>query len=43
MRRETVRRPVRKTGSRRVREDAEQIAERPEVRKDIRRIWWPES
>ncbi|MEU3348208.1 hypothetical protein ABZ723_25035 [Streptomyces sp. NPDC006700] len=44
MRRVTVHKPLRKTDTRRVREEAdERPAARPEVRKDIARTWWPES
>ncbi|MEU7379297.1 MULTISPECIES: hypothetical protein [unclassified Streptomyces] len=44
MRRVTVHKPLRKTETRRVREEAdERPAGRPEVRKDIARTWWPES
>ncbi|AJE86528.1 MULTISPECIES: hypothetical protein [Streptomyces] len=44
MRRVTVQRPVVKQPSRRVREEAEEkTAHRTEVRKDIRRTWWPED
>ncbi|MFE2584947.1 hypothetical protein [Streptomyces sp. NPDC059378] len=44
MRRITVQKPLRKTDSRRVREDAEaRPAQRPEVRKDIARTWWPDG
>lgn len=42
MRRVTVHKPLKKTDSRRVRDEAdERPVERPEVRKDIARIWWP--
>ncbi|MFJ8084383.1 hypothetical protein ACIQ6Y_27660 [Streptomyces sp. NPDC096205] len=44
MRRATVQKPLKKPNSRRIREEAESLpAERPEVRKDIARIWWPEA
>jgi hypothetical protein len=44
MRRTTVQKPLRKSDSRRVREEAdERPAERPEVRKDIHRTWWPDG
>ncbi|MET9735400.1 hypothetical protein ABZZ79_33640 [Streptomyces sp. NPDC006458] len=44
MRRETVRKPLKRTEARRIREEAEeQPAERPEVRRDIARTWWPEG
>ncbi|MFH9979419.1 hypothetical protein ACH4ND_09235 [Streptomyces sp. NPDC017179] len=44
MRRVTVHKPLSKTETRRVREEAdERPAGRPEVRKDIARTWWPES
>ncbi|MFJ8200310.1 hypothetical protein [Streptomyces sp. NPDC096152] len=45
MRRTTVQKPLRKTDTRRVREEAaeERPAARPEVRKDIARTWWPDG
>jgi hypothetical protein len=44
MRRTTVQKPLRKSDSRRVREESdERPAERPEVRKDIHRTWWPDG
>ncbi|MEV4450317.1 MULTISPECIES: hypothetical protein [Streptomyces] len=44
MRRVTVQKPLRKLESRRVRDKAdERPAERPEVRKDIHRTWWPDE
>jgi hypothetical protein len=45
MRRVTVQKPLKRTDSRRLREDAEQQARtaRPEVRKDIARTWWPDG
>ncbi|MEU6219763.1 hypothetical protein ABZ845_19920 [Streptomyces sp. NPDC047022] len=44
MRRVTVHKPLKRADSRRLREDAdERPADRPEVRKDIARIWWPEG
>ncbi|MFD5763157.1 hypothetical protein ACFWIZ_50520, partial [Streptomyces sp. NPDC127044] len=44
MRRVTVQKPLSKSQSRRVREKAdERPAERPEVRKDIHRTWWPDE
>ncbi|WP_281247772.1 hypothetical protein [Streptomyces colonosanans] len=44
MRRVTVHKPLKRTDSRRVREEAEERpVERPEVRKDIARIWWPDG
>ncbi|WP_268219528.1 MULTISPECIES: hypothetical protein [unclassified Streptomyces] len=44
MRRVTVRKPLRRTDARRVREEAdERPAERPEVRKDVARTWWPDG
>ncbi|MFD9002915.1 hypothetical protein ACFV0T_18345 [Streptomyces sp. NPDC059582] len=44
MRRVTVQKPLRKSDSRRVREDAEQRPTgRPEIRKDIARTWWPDG
>ncbi|GAA5067623.1 hypothetical protein [Streptomyces sp. SID10815] len=45
MRRVTVQKPLRKTDTRRVREEVvdERPAGRPEVRKDIARTWWPEG
>ncbi|MEU0073215.1 hypothetical protein ABZ027_27240 [Streptomyces sp. NPDC006332] len=43
MRRMTVQKPLKKTGSQ-VREEAEERpAGRPEVRKDIARTWWPDA
>jgi hypothetical protein len=44
MRRVTVHKPLKRTDSRRVREEAdERPVDRPEVRKDIARIWWPDG
>ncbi|MET9549084.1 MULTISPECIES: hypothetical protein [unclassified Streptomyces] len=46
MRRVTTHKPVGKSVSRRVRERQEaevQPRERPEVRKDVQRTWWPEG
>jgi hypothetical protein len=45
MRRVTVQKPLKKTDvRRRVREEADECpAGRPEVRKDIARIWWPDA
>ncbi|HZF90570.1 hypothetical protein [Streptomyces sp.] len=45
MRRVTVRKPLKTSDARRIREEAvdERPAGRPEVRKDIARTWWPES
>ncbi|MFD9440212.1 hypothetical protein ACFWBR_14090 [Streptomyces sp. NPDC060006] len=44
MRRVTVQKPLKKSESRRVREEAEQRpTERPEIRKDIHRTWWPDG
>jgi len=44
MRRVTVHKPLKRTDSRRAREEAdERPVERPEVRKDIARIWWPDG
>jgi hypothetical protein len=44
MRRVTVQKPSRRTDTRRVREEAdERPAERPEVRKDVARTWWPDG
>ncbi|MEU1403934.1 hypothetical protein ABZ471_16435 [Streptomyces sp. NPDC005728] len=44
MRRMTVQKPLKRTDSRRIREKAEERpAERPEVRKDIARTWWPDG
>ncbi|AWW40371.1 hypothetical protein [Streptomyces cadmiisoli] len=44
MRRLTVHKPPRRTDARRIREEAdERTAERPEVRKDIARTWWPQG
>ncbi|MFF4751201.1 hypothetical protein ACWD5R_33825 [Streptomyces sp. NPDC002514] len=44
MRRTTVQKPLKKTDTRRVREEAEERpARRPEVREDIARTWWPDA
>ncbi|MER6185395.1 MULTISPECIES: hypothetical protein [unclassified Streptomyces] len=44
MRRVTVQKPLKKSDSRRIREEAEDSsAGRPEVRKDIARTWWPDG
>ncbi|MFJ7076735.1 hypothetical protein [Streptomyces sp. NPDC098781] len=44
MRRTTVQKPLRKSDTRRVREEAEdRPSGRPEVRKDIARTWWPDG
>ncbi|MEU8586378.1 hypothetical protein AB0C59_05125 [Streptomyces sp. NPDC048664] len=44
MRRVTVHKPLKRTDSRRVREEAdERPVDRPEVRKDIARVWWPQG
>lgn len=44
MRRVTVRKPLRKTDPRRVREEIdERPTRRPEIRKDIARTWWPDN
>ncbi|MER5543807.1 hypothetical protein ACWDBD_29660 [Streptomyces sp. NPDC001118] len=44
MRRATVQKPLKKTDSRRIREEAEERPTvRPEVRKDIARTWWPDG
>jgi hypothetical protein len=44
MRRVTVHKPLKRTDSRRVRDEAEERpVDRPEVRKDIARIWWPDG
>ncbi|MFI1367799.1 hypothetical protein [Streptomyces griseochromogenes] len=44
MRRMTVHKPLKRTDSRRIRKEAEERpAERPEVRKDIARTWWPDG
>lgn len=45
MRRVTVQKPLKKTDSRRIREEAERRtpAARPEVREDIARTWWPDG
>ncbi|MGV9880377.1 hypothetical protein [Streptomyces sp. NPDC003006] len=46
MRRVTTHKPAVKTVSRRVRERQEaevQPRERPEVRKDVQRTWWPDG
>ncbi|MER6069218.1 hypothetical protein ACWC2T_05365 [Streptomyces sp. NPDC001393] len=44
MRRVTVQKPLKKTDSRRTRDEAEdRPAGRSEVRKDIARTWWPDG
>ena len=44
MRRTTVQKPLRKSESRRMREEVdERPVERREVRKDIARTWWPDG
>ncbi|MFF5859235.1 hypothetical protein ACFY8B_27030 [Streptomyces sp. NPDC012751] len=44
MRRTTMQRPLKRTDSRRSREEPEQRpAGRPEVRADIARTWWPDG
>lgn len=44
MRRVTVQKPLKKTDSREVTDEAEaRPAGRPEVRKDIARTWWPDG
>ncbi|MBQ1092033.1 hypothetical protein [Streptomyces sp. B93] len=44
MRRVTLHKPPTTRNARRLREEAEELpAERPEVRKDIARTWWPEA
>ncbi|WP_274388923.1 hypothetical protein [Streptomyces cavernae] len=44
MRRATVHKPLRKSESRRKRDEIdENPTERPEVRKDIARTWWPDG
>ncbi|GAA3859576.1 hypothetical protein GCM10023084_11450 [Streptomyces lacrimifluminis] len=44
MRRVTVQKPLKKSDTRRVREEAdERTTERPEIRKDIARTWWPDG
>ncbi|MDX2524932.1 hypothetical protein OG920_09435 [Streptomyces europaeiscabiei] len=44
MRRTTVQKPLRKSTSRQVRDEAdERPVERREVRKDIARTWWPDG
>lgn len=44
MRRVTVHKPLKKSDTRQIREEAdERPAGRPEVRKDIARVWWPEG
>ncbi|MFE8945777.1 hypothetical protein [Streptomyces sp. NPDC007856] len=44
MRRVTVQKPLKKTDSRRIHEEAaEHPPKRPEVRKDIARTWWPDG
>ncbi|MQY38806.1 hypothetical protein SRB17_68200 [Streptomyces sp. RB17] len=42
--RRIVHKPLKKTDSRRIHEEAEERpAKRPEVRKDIARTWWPDD
>ncbi|MFJ5778295.1 hypothetical protein [Streptomyces sp. NPDC093094] len=44
MRRATVQKPLKRSDSRRIRDEAEeQPVTRPEIRKDIARVWWPEA
>ncbi|MEV8546347.1 hypothetical protein [Streptomyces sp. NPDC051572] len=44
MRRVTVQKPLKKSDTRRVREEPdERPTERPEIRKDIARTWWPDG
>ncbi len=44
MRRVTVQKPLRKSDTRRVREEPdERPAGAPEIRKDIARTWWPDA
>ncbi|MER6471809.1 hypothetical protein [Streptomyces collinus] len=44
MRRVTVQKPLKRTDSRRIREEAEdRPTGRAEVRKDIARTWWPDG
>ncbi|MGW2931617.1 hypothetical protein ACWDA7_07045 [Streptomyces sp. NPDC001156] len=44
MRRVTVHKPLKRSDSRRVREEADELpVERKEVRKDIARVWWPDG
>jgi hypothetical protein len=44
MRRTTVQKPLKRTDTRRVREETdERPAARPEIRKDVLRTWWPEG
>ncbi|MFF7332082.1 hypothetical protein ACIQU5_21750 [Streptomyces sp. NPDC090306] len=44
MRRTTVQKPLKRTDTRRVREETdERPGARPEIRKDIARTWWPEG
>ncbi|MFC4505416.1 MULTISPECIES: hypothetical protein [Streptomyces] len=44
MRRTTVQKPLKKTDSRRIREEADARPEdRREIRKDIARTWWPDG
>ncbi|MFE2419958.1 hypothetical protein [Streptomyces hokutonensis] len=44
MRRVTVQKPLKKSDARRVRDKTdERPVERPEVRKDIARTWWPDG
>jgi hypothetical protein len=44
MRRTTVQKPLKKTDSRRIRDEADdRPSGRPEVRRDIARTWWPDG
>ncbi|MEN3584521.1 MULTISPECIES: hypothetical protein [unclassified Streptomyces] len=44
MRRVTVRKPLKKTDARRLREEVEEPpAARPEIRRDVARVWWPDA
>ncbi|MFD7708993.1 hypothetical protein ACFV6E_07145 [Streptomyces sp. NPDC059785] len=44
MRRVTMQKPLKRSDSRRVRDESdERRQDRPEIRKDIQRTWWPDS
>ncbi|GGU94481.1 hypothetical protein GCM10010260_32010 [Streptomyces filipinensis] len=44
MRRVTVQKPLKRTDSRRIPDEAEERpTRRPEVRRDIARTWWPDG
>jgi hypothetical protein len=43
MRRTTLHRTAVGSRNRRRRDEADEHAERPEVREDIRRTWWPDA